>query len=350
VDWFLRARLRIKRELMKTIRYRPYNFETIQRTEKKSQILVEKIAPYSKASTSSILDPRSGRNLGHYFNQRDVFIVKNVILEPRQGVIYSEKGALISESTWWTTSGLYESFPWNPNPKFIVKNINEENLINLTSNSFGHWLTEDLGSILYLIDNFPDSKILVLKNHPKFVSDLIDYLDREIIYVDGPVKVKSILLVTKQNDGGWMHPKDAEILKNFQNKLINPQRNPSKRIYASRRNLPRSPKNEQDIEELFVKFDFSILQLERLNFIEEIKLISEANFLSGGHGSYAHNAVWMNSGSTVFDIVNENYWTELPHRICGLNRINYKSFLYAGNSDSRIDIRKLEIELEQILN
>lgn len=349
MDWRLRLRLRLKRELLRLAQYNPQNFTSIQTSERKALVNAEKIKNYSNSYSRIVFDPRSQSFKGHFFNERDVYRLKNIIVEPRQGVMYSENGQLISESTYWTTSGFYESYPWNPKPRLIRKTIKVDELICLSSNAFGHWMIEDLGSFLYLIESFPNAKILVSKHHPKFVSDLIKLIDKEIIYSDGPVKVSSILMVTRQNDGGWMHDKDLEILKKFQEGLPIRSDSSYSRIYATRKNLRRSPQNEHQIEALFEEFSFKVLNLGNLDFIDEINIMTNVQILAGIHGSWWTNAIWMKNDTRVIDIVNENYWTEYSHRVCSLNKIKYDYFKYSGEFKKQINISNLQEYLSTIL-
>jgi hypothetical protein len=342
----LRGKLRAKRELLKKIGYKPGNFVSINRAEKIPIKFARKVKNYSPIITQEVYDPRSERLVGHTFNARDIFILSNVIVEPKQGVVYSLDGKLISESTNWSTSNFYESFPWNP--KKINSKVNRSEVINLTSNSYGHWIAEDLGAILYLIENFPRSPVLIYKNASRYVHELLEKLNREVILCAGPVKVDSILMVTKQNDSGWFHPNDMKILKKFSDQIRVPKTDSFERIYATRRSMKRSPKNEGDIENLFKSYDFTILRLEEMNFIEEISLMHSAKIIAGVHGSWAYNTIWMDKGIMVFDIVEENYWTELNHRYCAIQNIDYKYFIYSGGINNYVDVNNLEIALNEI--
>lgn len=344
----LRAKLRLKRMMLSRLGYKPQNFVTINRAEKKPINFAEKIETYSEVYTQVIYDPRSSRMIGHTFNSRGVFKLDNVILEPKQGIIYSSEGQLLMESTNWSTSNLYESFPWNPGKN--VSKLDVNNVINLTSNAFGHWLVEDLGSILYLFDKFPNSPVIVYKNASRFVFELLNHFDREVIFSDSPVKVKSIIMITKQQDSGWMHPRDLENLKAFANKFSKSIPNPVGRVYATRRNLKRSPKNEIKVENLFKKFGFEIVKLEELNFLDEISLMRKTNILAGVSGSWHFNCVWMENKSRILDIVNENYWAELPHRVCSMSVIDYRFYMYSGEFNAELNLEKLEDFLQKELS
>ena len=340
----LRIRLRIKRDLVSLLGYKPHRFTSINRAEKIPFSRAEKIEPYSNNFSIEVEDPRSNRTLGHHFNPRDVYLLEDVIVEPKQGLIYTENGLLLSESTNWSTSNLYESFPWNP--KRVSRHLNSAPLINLTSSAFGHWLVEDLASTLYLIQKYPDSILLVSKFRSRFVNEIIDYLNREIIEVDGPVRVKKLLTVTKQNDSGWMNPRDLEILQEFAKGVGSIGYETPNKIYATRRSLKRSPSNEVDIENLFRSSGFSVLKLEDLDFITEIQIMKNVTELAGISGSWQFNSIWMPTGSKLFDIANENYWTELAHRVCHLKKIRYNWAVYKGKFESAVDLQKLAKDLE----
>jgi hypothetical protein len=342
----LRIALRTKREIISKFGYNPRNYTSIVRGEKIPVTGVEFLGNYSKPVSQEIFDPRSDQIRGHFFNAREIYRLKDIVVEPRQGALYTEDGKLISESTNWSTSNYYESYPWNPGRG--IKKLHVKDLIVLTSNAFGHWLVEDLGSFFHLIAKFPNSPILVAQNHPKFVSDLIAYLGLSYITHDGPVLVDSIIMVTKQQDSGWMHPQDLQSLNLFKNSIgDSADFGAISKVYATRRNLRRSPQNEDEVEKLFSSFGYSILKLEEINFIDEIRLFRGVNKIAGVSGSWQFNSIWMQKGSEVIDIANENYWTELIHRVCEMKGITYKWEITEGTFDKEVSIAKLKKLLQE---
>jgi hypothetical protein len=89
--------------------------------------------------------------------------------------------------------------------------------------------------------------------------------------------------------------------------------------------------------------------MEDLNFVDEINLVNSTKILAGVSGSWHFNSIWMKSGTNILDIVNENYWTELIHRVSFMKSINYNWFIYNGNFDSAIDIHNLEAFINQVI-
>jgi hypothetical protein len=345
----LRAKLKFKREALNALGYTPERTISITRLEKSQNISSEIIGTYSEQFSAEIYDPRNTNLSGHYFNSRKVFLLHNVILEPLLGSVYSKDGELIRESTNWPFFQFYHSFPWTP--KKQLQKSKFASAIFLPSSAFGHWLMEDLPLVIFALETDLSAPILVASDPPKYVADFLAILDREVIYLDGPVFVDSLILVQKNQDSGWPHPKDLETLLQFAPfRLIRSDLPATKRIYASRRNAKRSPKNEHQVEQSFMNFGFEIMHLEKLDLLDEIELLSSTSTLAGVHGSALSNVIWMPPQSRVIDIVNENYWTEAGHRLCFLRNSYYNFHLYSGKFQDEVCIPEIEKLLKKHLS
>ena len=344
----LRAKLRIKRELIKAFNYIPGNSISLRPRQRQCEVENEIIGTYSDSNLLEVFDPRNGIVAGHFFQDRRVYQVKNIILEPKQGTVYSMGGELVEESINWPIHQFYSSFPWNPRgslPKIkIVKGI------CLPSSAYGHWIMEDLPLFIFVLEQHRDAIVLVSKNRPKFVTEFLETIDREIIYLDGPVIVESLILVEKHRDAGWPHPRDIEILDTYfpfsTKKYVGA---PTKKVYASRRGSKRTPKNELQLEKLFEKSGFEVFRLEELNFIDEIELLSGVSHLAGIHGSGLGNIIWMPKGGNLLDVPNSSYWTSANHRLADLKDARYDFLLYEGAFDAEIPLSDVAVKLEKFL-
>lgn len=337
----LRAKMRVKRQVIRATGFNPKKIVSIVRKEKTPSIQCEILKCYSTPTMLEIFDPRSQRVRGHYFQERNAYLLKDVILEPKQGLVFSKLGELIEESTSWPPTFLYNSFPWNPQRH--IPRLRVPTAIFLPGTAFGHWLMEDLPLFITALELSPSAPILIPKSHPKFIADLVKSLDREVIYLNGPVRVDSLILIQKNLDSGWPHPKDIEVLNHFPTFVEAKFKHaPSTRVYASRRGNKRSPENESQIELLFEEFGFKVFQLEKLNLFEEIGLLSSTSVLAGFHGSAHTNVVWMPSGGSILDIVNENYWTEAGHRLAFLRNCSYDFQIYKGNMNKDVSLSEIE--------
>ena len=338
----VRAIAKARRTGVSILNYDPKRFTSLVRLEKEPEINFDELGVYSEPRVIEISDPRNGRNTGHYFQERKVYLLKDVILEPRQGLVFSPNGNLIKESTVWDPYVSHHFFPWNPG-KTKVLDINQ-NAIFISSNSYYHWLIEDLATTITALKYDVNAPILVANNPPRYVKEFIATLDREVMYLNGPVQLKSLVLVGKSNDSGWPHPIDIENILNYEpfSQVISKE-SPNSKLYASRRASLRSPKNEELVENVFKENGFRIVRLEELSLIDEIHEISKVKFWAGVHGAGIINLVWMSKGSKVLDIANESYWTEANHRAARIKQLDYRNLIYTGpllNAIPIVDLRK----------
>ena len=337
-----------KRLGLRALRFREVAVVSLIRQERRQSVLFEILDNYSKRVILEFIDPRSDTLRGHYFHPRNIYRLFDITLEPKQGLIYTARGDLLDDSTSWESIRVYNSFPWNPGTRIPKAEVRDA--IILTSNSYYHWLIEDLPSTIHLLNSFPESPIVVATSHPSYVREFLKTVDRQIVVLDDVAKFESILLVGKGKDCGWPHPVDVLVLRNYppfashlelSNKLA--------RTYISRRNSSRSPVNENEVEEIFMSYGFDIVILEEMSLEAQIKVISSSSIIAGIHGAGLTNSVWLSPGSKVLDIANEDYWTECFHRLCLLSNVEYLPFIYEGDFKSSISISKLEFQIRQLL-
>jgi hypothetical protein len=333
----LRLLLGARRRLAKFSLGGDFSVTYLNRDERPCSIHHEYLGEYTPGSSIIAFDFRSESDRGHYFNSRGVYLLEDVIIEPIQGLVYDHTGSLLAESTIWPLFQLFNSFPWRPRIVSSILDVGESILI--TSNAYGHWLAEDLGSIIYLVNKYPHAKILFWKGAPKFVREFIGLLNRESIEVDGPIRIRQLLFVAKSQDSGWVHPRDVHEIRNFEpfKKALEIQGS-STSIYASRRNTARSPKNEDKIEQQFMEFGFEIVRLDELNFLDEIALLGKTKLFAGVHGSAHVNSIFIPEESKLLDIVNENYWTEMGPRIADIRNQTYIPIVFPGKPTDAVDL------------
>jgi hypothetical protein len=344
---FLRAKMKMKRKFRELAGLNSNGGTSIFQFEKPSIVASEKVADYSPSTSITFVDPRNGLEIGHYFQKRSVFLVKDVILEPRQGLIYSSDGFLLEESTCWSNLNVFNSFPWVPGKLKSAPQINSA--LYIPSNSYWHWLIEDLAPTIFALQLDVDSPIIVASRPPKYVLDFLELQNREIIFVDGPVRVNSLMMVQKVLDSGWPHPKDREILLRYEpfSKVRTKKKEEGTKLYISRRKSKRSPANEIEIEKLFLSRGFEIAFMEDLNLLDEISLLSSVKSLAGVHGAGLANMLWMPEGGKVLDIVREDYWTESMYRLASLGGSAYESMLIRNLEHDIVSIESLSALVDE---
>lgn len=312
-------------------------FTSLHRENSQSMVSSIEICKYSDNSYIEILDPRNGILKNHAFSARGVFILNKVKIEPIHGNLYSDNGALIKEGASWDPLTAYISFPFNAKPFKYVDF--EKRVLYLRSSSFWHWVLEDLPPFLFLIRNFPDLPVVVSKDRAPYVADLLTLLNLEVIEIENSTSYSELVLVEFGTDSGWPTPSDIRILNEEQ--LFPLNNTPSRLIYISRRHSTRSPSNEVEIEAVFNSRGFEIVNLEDLNLLEKIQLFRDSLILAGIHGAGLVGMVWMQKGSMVLDIANENYWTESAFKLAHMMNHEYKAHIYSGPIYQLVDVNQM---------
>lgn len=314
----------------------PNQVASIFRREQPPALESIKLIAFSPGHFQEIFDPRSNLRVGHFFNPRHLYLIRNALLETRQGTVYTEIGSFISDSTQWPDTSYLSSYPLSVRKKRNTLVLPKA--ISLSSNSFYHWLIEDLPDSLWVCGLYPDVPIVAHAKAPKYVLDVLTSLNNPKILTSKPVYVEQLFYVNKNKDSGWPNKYSIDYLRESPifSRHISDERTID--LYVSRRYSTRSPRNELILERELEIRGFQIAHLEKMNIFDQINLISRARRLVGVHGAGLTNLIWMQTGSLVIDIVQSSYWTECYHRLASLRNVNYHPVIYGADSSGEVDI------------
>ena len=244
----------------------------------------------------------------------------------------------------------------------IRKKTNFHNILYVTnSNSanFFHWFLDVLPKIEFIIQN-KDSilksnlKIIIPNGHNNIHTkmslaafDLDFYYQKknEIIVSD-----KSILLPDIAPTGNYRKNFVLKLNQRLKNHWIakNIIIQSKKRIYISRKNAKkRRLKNEHEIIPILKKYEFLILDFDKINFEEQLKYTLDSELLISVHGSGLTHMLWMKQKSKILEIrakdnINDNCYfvlaSDLGHDYFYLNAD--KNNLKISDHLSDIEINK----------
>jgi hypothetical protein len=85
-----------------------------------------------------------------------------------------------------------------------------------------------------------------------------------------------------------------------------------------------------------------------MDLVSEINLMKGVQDLAGVSGSWQFNIIWADKAQSMFDNVNENYWTELAHRVCGMKNVKYNWKVYEGDFNRPVNYGSLKHDLLKI--
>lgn len=232
-------------------------------------------------------------------NFRKIVRVQNVKLNPNTGVVWL-RNKILTESSVWDIKDLVK---WEPNP--LIFTTLSGSYKSLPDNGYFHFLIEDLPRYIEVHKYDNSSKTILGTKSPYVISALNFLSPQNYISLSEPVRVENLILSEKIN-GKLFSESDLDLLNNSFSSLLAHSNN--NRIFISR-NDPMGQKYDsrglqyrQQIESIFKKFEFQIIFMENLSFIEQIKLAKSASIIAGFHGAGLANIVWAIKGSTVIEI------------------------------------------------
>jgi len=213
--------------------------------------------------------------------------------------------------------------------------------IFLASWAYFHFLIENLPLFLAARKDFPHAKVIIASSAPRYLRDALDLLKIIPIEVDNQVTVGELVMCSVGRDTGWAHPKDVSLV-NAEFQPYFTEKVKSKSIYVARSRSMRSPLNEKNLIASISSLGVEIIYAEELSLQEQISLFSSSDLLIGIHGAGLSNQVWMQSGTTVIEILDKQYFNICFEALAKVKGITYESVIFdSKSSDSGIPVSEV---------
>lgn len=203
--------------------------------------------------------------------------------------------------------GVISTIDWNEQEVVISYNCNNTKQIRrgiwlggLFSYNYYHFFCDIAYKLLYVDELKVDQSYPILIDEIAYeryreIVNCLNKSKRKIIIVKANqrIKINDLICVsacTKQNryNGSRTNPfvirVDAlikmkeRIFSFYSSNTINPTKKPTRKIYISRKNVPENRRrltNEDQVENLLIKYGYEIVCTEELSFEEEVSLFSE---------------------------------------------------------------------------
>jgi hypothetical protein len=193
-------------------------------------------------------------------------------------------------------------------------------LVNAHNKVYGHWITDclmRLEGFEYYQEKTGCKPLLILdSNLTSWQIDSLKLLgyepDNYIPWNWAKVNVKKLVLPSFRRQGTWIEANACQWLRNRMLSNLpsaqNTQISFSPRIYISRNpKAGRSVINEDEVIEALIPFGFVSYTLENINFIDEVRLFSQAEIIIGTHGSGLVNMIFSQNKPIIIDLFSSWY-------------------------------------------
>ena len=245
------------------------------------------------------------------YGSKSAWLLRDVFVSPKHGAIWTPEGKLLQESV--TNLSVFYLFggPMETLEK-AVRDDGETPVVPFRSNLvYYHTLLDDLPQLLHALDFRPDARILLSRNHPRYIDGMLDFIGinpTKIVLADTPLKVSRCVFVPKLSRTSFIRPCDLARLRAALLPQI-PDSAPDRLLYISRRGTKLRPfSNEEELENELRDNGFEILRFEDMRFPEQLAAIRSARTIVAPHGSGLANLVVAREGTRVVEIMPEQ-WT-----------------------------------------
>lgn len=247
-------------------------------------------------------------NLRDYESRDEIYVLPIAYLETKYLHIRISDGRMLSESTCWPDPYVLLSRPTSLSiPLIFYESLDSEKpIIALSSESYYHWLIEQLPIFLKLLKAVPSSLIIYNKNAPKHIHDLLNILNVESRPVNKFVKMENLLFIPRVKSAGSALPSDIRLLREYFKKRIENQstvlNQKSNKIYISRQNSSRSPAFEAQLEAYLTTNGWIVILAEKMSLLEQFSIFSKARVVMALHGAGLSNIAFMPTKGKVIEI------------------------------------------------
>ncbi len=194
-------------------------------------------------------------------------------------------------------------------------------LMNRLSNNYSHWTIDNLTRIALFLKQDPTARhqyhLAINHNAPAYVTDslvhligwpserIIRFKNNDVaevsdcIFISYPVQRDASTLMT------YAYPNEIyQVLNQYAVTNIHLTGNqlPTNFIISRAKSIERNLVNEQVLVDKFRDINMEIVQLEDLNFVEQVQLFQNARLIIAAHGAGLTNTLYCNKNAFVFEL------------------------------------------------
>lgn len=260
--------------------------------------------------------------LSHLYERRFVYLLRRTIASTASGATLmcgsQEPPFFVRESITWPFESVLTHGLEVPETKRVEEHVVEPAIVFPTTANYYHWLIEDLPVALRGQRESPDAPLLSFRDGINDRHRIVaQHLDVELRPMPLVVALDQQVLPGRSSDSWFVHPSDAALLDQLGRELTGHDGTPgADRIYISRRGTSRPLPDEERVEQALRQRGFSILRLEEMPWLDQIRAFQRARTIVAPHGAGLANLVFTPTGASVTEITFGLHYNRCFEWIC----------------------------------
>lgn len=190
-------------------------------------------------------------------------------------------------------------------------------VIDDKSSMYFHWMLDSLQRLELFkitINNNNSIKLLLPESFydSPFVKMSLDIynIETKILKKDVTYKVSNLIVPNHLANSGNFNPKITNLIrKRYLDYLssLSPNVKSSKKIWITRQNARfRKITNFDEIKDILIQNNFDIHDFDKTEYLDQLKIVSNAEVIGGIHGAGLSNMLLMTSGKKVIEVRAQN--------------------------------------------
>jgi hypothetical protein len=278
------------------------------------------------------------------FPSEDVFLMRDVVVCPYSGGVWTPEGLVLGESIGSLNKALTfgKALPdlcCSPVTLTLPHDAAVQIHIPAPPVSYFHWMCEVLPNLIRLVSLYPQARLCTAPDKPRYVDESLrvvfghEFCSQKIIESRRPLRVSQAAFVSMPTSSGFVRPDDASaVRKAVLDKLSKTEAaTTGQKIFISRRGTKARAIPDQDsLEQQFVQDGYRIVQLETMPWVEQVRLFANAESVAGLHGAGFANILFAPSNCSVHEIFPEGYCNDCYARLAESLGMVYRYSLANG--------------------
>ena len=268
-----------------------------------------KLDPFTKkeylvagSSRYEYIEEESNKSIVISQSERFAVIAHKVKVDLFYGNIFTKTKILIRESTVW--SEYFLNHHKSPLPYGAIYASDASRLQSiLSSNSFYHFLIEDLPDLLRIFSFDPNIEIIIWSEAPSYVKDALELAGIKYLQFQRFIYLERVIFAEKSKSLAPTEFALVQLKKFFRPEKIVVKDSEKLQIYVSRMRDSRSPWYEAELIKLLEQSgEWIVLDLSLISFREQIKYARLAKVWAGVHGAGLSWISMLDPGSIAIEI------------------------------------------------